>query len=125
MLSSAAHIWIISTISRLRLAHDVYATTRHRAQKTFLLEQRHRLANRRAAHAERFGQILLVEPDFFARTIDVRLGDRLPQSRIRLVAQRNRRIDRCQRKRQPIGCFGRIRIRAGLQQLQYQMALMV
>src|SRR6266550_4488475 len=44
----------------LRLAHDEDAAPRNRAQKPLLLEQRHRLADRRPAHAERLRQLTFV-----------------------------------------------------------------
>ena len=65
----------------LRLAHDEAAAPRHRAQESFLLEQRHRFADRRARHAERLAQLALVEADLVPMRIDVRVHDRLLQRR--------------------------------------------
>jgi hypothetical protein len=47
----------------LGLAHDEDAAARHGAQEAFLLEQRHRLADRRARDAERLRELPLVEAD--------------------------------------------------------------
>ena len=83
----------------LRLAHDEAAAARHRAQESFLLEQRHRLADRRARDAERLAQLALVQADLVAMRIDVRVHDRLLQRRVRLVAQARVGRDRLQRQR--------------------------
>ena len=72
MLSSAAMTVIISTISRFDLAHDKDAAARAGADKAFLLEHGHRLADRRAADAQPLRQPPLVEPDL------VRAGRRCP-----------------------------------------------
>jgi hypothetical protein len=86
----------------LGLAQDIHPAARHRAQEAFLLQQRHGLANRRSRDAQRFRQLFFVQTDFFPRTVDVRLRNRLPQFRVRLIAQRNRGVDRLQRERQPV-----------------------
>ena len=71
MLSSAAMTVIISTISRFVLLHDKDAAARPGADKAFLLEQGHRLADRRAADPEPLRQPPLVEPDLLRMVVDV------------------------------------------------------
>ncbi len=72
---------------------------RHRAQEALLLEQRHRLADRCAADAERLAQLALVEADFLAMGVDVGIGDRLLQRGVGLVAEAGRDVERLQLER--------------------------
>ena len=78
----------------LGLAHDEDAAPRLGAQEAFLLEQRDRLADRRARHAELLRQLLLVEADLVRGRVDVGFGDHLLQRRVRLVAQADGDVDR-------------------------------
>ena len=55
----------------LRLAHDKDAAARPGADKPFLLQQGHRLADRRPADPEPLRQPPLVEPDLLRTVIDV------------------------------------------------------
>ena len=59
-----------------RLAHDIDAAAGHRADEAFLLQHRHRFADRGAADAEVFGQLALVEADLVGAAVDVHLHDR-------------------------------------------------
>ena len=83
----------------LGLAHDEDAAARHRAQEAFLLEQRHRLADRRAGDAERLRQLPLVEADLVGVRVDVGVDDRLLQRGVGLVAEADVGVDRLQRER--------------------------
>src|SRR5205814_6606673 len=56
-------------------------------QEAFLLEERHRLPDGRAAHAERLRKLALVEPNLLAMGVDISVHDRLLQGRIGLFAQ--------------------------------------
>ena len=90
----------------LGLAHDEHAATRHRTQKTFLLEQRHRLADRRPAHAERLPELPLVEADLVAMGVDVRVHDRLLERGVGLIAKADVGTQRLQLQRQrSLGCL--------------------
>src|SRR3546814_14010277 len=66
---------------------------RHGAHEALLLEQRHGLADRRAADAENLGELTLVQPDLVAMAIDVHLRDRPLQRLVSLGAEDGRRID--------------------------------
>ena len=76
MLSSAAQTVIISTISRLVLRTTKMPRRGTGADKPFLLQQRHRLADRRAADPEPLRKPPLVEPDLVRMVVDVHRGDR-------------------------------------------------
>ena len=71
----------------LGLANDENAAPRNRAQKSFLLEQRHRFADGRAADAERLAELPLIQAYLVAVRIDVGVHDRLLQRRVGLVAE--------------------------------------
>ena len=73
MLSSAAQTVIISRISRLVLRTTKTPRRGTDAHEALLLEQRHRLADRRAADAEILRQLALVEPDVARVAVDVHL----------------------------------------------------
>ena len=82
-----------------RLAHDEDAAAGDRAQQAFLLEQRHRLADRRAAHAQRHRQLPLVEAHLAGVRIDIGVDDRLLERRVRLVAEAHVGVERLQHQR--------------------------
>src|SRR5207247_10627199 len=71
----------------LGLAHDKDAATRAGADKAFLFEQGHRLADRRAAHPEPLREPPLVEPDLLRVVVNVHRGDRPLQRGIGEVAE--------------------------------------
>ena len=71
----------------LRLAHDEDAAARAGADKAFLLEQGHRLADRRAADPEPLREPPLVEPDLLRMVVDVHRGDRPLQRGIGFLAE--------------------------------------
>ena len=82
----------------LRLLDDEHAAPGLVAHEAFLLQHRQRLADRRAAHAERLRQAALIEPHIPGLAVDVHVGDRGFQ---RLVGQRpqaRRRNDRLDRE---------------------------
>ena len=106
MLSSAAHTLDHLDDLLLRLAHDEAAAARHGAQESFLLEERHRFADRRAGNPERLARLALVQADLVPMRIDVRIHDRLLQRRVRLVAQARIGGDRLQGERGG-GAWGR------------------
>ena len=83
----------------LGLADDEDAAARNRPQQALLLEQRHRLADRRPRDPQRERQLALVEPDLALVRVDVGLDDRLLQRRVGLVAQARVRVDRLERQR--------------------------
>ena len=55
----------------LALAHDHHAAARHHAHEPLVLEARQRLAHGRAAHAQRRGEALLVQPQVGVGPVDV------------------------------------------------------
>ena len=67
MLSIAAQTVIISIDFSLRLAHDEDAATRDGADEALLLQHPQRFADRRAADAEIFTELPLVQADFAGR----------------------------------------------------------
>src|SRR4029453_14875257 len=81
-----------------RLPDDENAVPRHGAQESLLFQQRHRFADRRAAHTERLAQLPFVEPDLFRLAVDVGILDRLLQRGVRLVAKALLGIETLQRQ---------------------------
>ena len=77
---------------------DEDAAARDGAQEALLLEQRHRLADRRPADAEGTAQLTLVETDFLAVRIDVGVHDRLLERRVGLVAEADVRVQWLERQ---------------------------
>ncbi len=77
-----------------RLAHHEDAATRQGAHEPLLLQQRHRLADRRARDAEIVRELALVEADLARMGIDVEAGDRLLERMIGLRAKARLRVDR-------------------------------
>ena len=78
------------------LAHHIDAAARHRADKAFALELRHRLAHRRAADTEILRQAALVEPDLGAAAIDIHRSDRALERDVRLalkICRAGQRVD--------------------------------
>src|SRR5207247_1913211 len=71
----------------LRLAHDEDAAARKGADKAFLLEQGHRLADWRTADPEPLREPPLVEPDLLRVVVDVHRGDRPLQRGIGFLAE--------------------------------------
>ena len=78
---------------------DEDTASRNRAEKALLLEQRHRLADRRPADAERATQLPLVEADLLAVRIDVRVHNRLLERRVGLVAEADVGVQWLERQR--------------------------
>src|SRR5262249_49458721 len=83
----------------LRLTHDEDAAARKGAHKAFLLQEGHRLADRRAADAEPLREPPLVEPDLLPTVVDVHRGDRPVGRPVGLIAiaglhVQPRRVDR-------------------------------
>ncbi len=71
----------------LCLAHDKDAAARPGPDKAFLLEQGHRLADRRAAYPKPRREPPLVEPDLLRVAVDVHRGDRPLQRGIGFLAE--------------------------------------
>ena len=71
----------------LGLAYDIDAAARQGADKAFLLQQGHRLADRRAADPEPVRESPLVEPDLLRVAVDVHRGDRPLQRGIGFLAK--------------------------------------
>jgi hypothetical protein len=81
----------------LRLADDEHTAARLGSQEALLLEQRHRLPDRRARYPERVGELALVQADLGRLPVDVGVLDRLLERRVRLVANsRSRQLAQCQ-----------------------------
>ena len=72
---------------------DEDAAARNGAQEAFLLEQRHRLADRRPADAERAAQLTFVETNFLSAAVDVRVHNRFFERRVRLVDDADVRVE--------------------------------
>src|SRR5260370_678448 len=94
------------------LAHDEYASARLGAKKSLLLEQRHRLADRRPAHPERLAKLTLVQPDLLPVRINIGLHDGLLQRGVGLVAEADVGGERLQRKRWWFGDVGHVGVRS-------------
>jgi hypothetical protein len=82
----------------LRFPDDEDPAPRQGAQEAFLLEQRHRLADRRAADAEGATQLALVETDFLTVRVNVGVHDRLLERRVGLVAEADVGAQRLERQ---------------------------
>jgi hypothetical protein len=82
----------------LGLANDEDTAPRDGENEPFLLEQRQRLTDGRAAHAERGGQLPFIQAQFLLRIVDVGFRDRIFQERIGLIPQA-RGIEWTQRER--------------------------
>ena len=87
----------------LRFANDVDAAPRYGANESFLFQQRQRLADRRAADAERRGELPLVQAQLLIRIVDVGFGDRVLQKRVGLISQAGR-VQRREGERSRGGC---------------------
>jgi hypothetical protein len=74
----------------LRLANDVDAPPGYGANESFLLEERQRFAYRCPADAERRGELPLIQTQFLLRIVDIGVGDRVLEQRIRLIPQAGR-----------------------------------
>ena len=83
----------------LGLAHDENPAPRRGTQKSLLLEQRHRLADRRATDTERLAQLALVEPALLTMRVDIGVHDRLLEGGIGLLAQGQVGVERLQDQR--------------------------
>src|SRR5450631_2737651 len=79
----------------LGFANDVDAAPRHGADEPFLLEEGQCLANRCTTDAQRARQLSLIEPELLLRIVNIGVGDRGLQARIRLVTQ-TLRVEWCQ-----------------------------
>ena len=92
MLSSAAQTSMISMISFL-VFRTMKTPRRNSAQEAFLLEQRHRLTDRRPADAERTAQLTFVETNFLLVAVDVRVHNRRFERGVRLVDDADVRVE--------------------------------
>src|SRR4029077_8317955 len=79
----------------LGLADDEDAAARDRSDETLLLENRERLAHRRATHPERLDELPLIEPQRLALAVDVGIRVGVLRQGVSLIAQ-TARIERCQ-----------------------------